>query len=138
MKRFIILILPLYLFTISCKKDKVKSASIDAFRLCEAVSSDKRCEDNVSAFDATTALIFAAVTVNDAKDDDYLTISWVYTSDYYEIDEVSVRLGDYIQGNTAQIAGSLSRPTAGWPAGNYEVKASLTGGISITRTFSIQ
>lgn len=138
MKNFIFIVIPMGLFLFSCKKDKIKSSSIDEFRLCQFVNSEKRCDDNESSFATTTPQIYAAVTVNDGKDDDYLTFTWTYATDDYEIDEVSVRLGDFSGGNSIQIAGSLSRPNAGWPAGSYEVKATLTGGVSVTRTFSIQ
>ena len=138
MKIFSYLLIALSLIISSCKKDKVKSSSIDGFRLCQFVNSDQRCEDNVSSFTTSTPQIYAALTVNDGKDDDYLTFTWTYASDQYEIDELTVRLGDLGSGKSIQVAGSLSRPNAGWPSGSYEVKAALTGGVSVTRTFTIQ
>lgn len=138
MKNLSFLLLSLSLIIVSCNKDKVKSSSIDAFRLCQFVNSDQRCDDNVSSFTTSTPLIYAALTVNDGKEDDYLTFTWTYVSDPYEIDKVSVRLGDLGSGKSIQVAGSLSRPNAGWPSGSYEVKAMLTGGVSVTRTFIIQ
>ncbi len=92
-----------------------------------------------SVFARDTPKILVGLAVRDVKPGDTMTATWIAedtnaSPKNYTIASVSIPLG-----SSATVSSSLSKPDAGWPAGQYRVDFSYNGGpVEFSQGFSVK
>lgn len=123
MKKIIsILFVVAFLGLTSCNFD---SSNITDVKMCTALN-DNQCDMDKPVFDAYTPTIYVSAHLNNAPTDTQVSFGWFYLGDdRILIDTVTLSSGDNI--GTLNLQSGLSKPTNGWPAGDYEVVITIIG-----------
>jgi len=126
----------LSLVSVSVGAGAVRLKSIE---LCTAVAGDGFTAVNVrEEFDADTAVIHGVAKVDGARANSVLRGVWVsidaISVPNHEIDGAQVKIA---RSGSASGHFSLSRPTNGWPAGNYRLDVYVDGQLLGSKRFSV-
>ncbi|MBC34714.1 MAG: hypothetical protein CL663_01535 [Bacteroidetes bacterium] len=113
------------------------TAHIDEARVCTSVA-DNQCPTDNPVLGTSTPEIFVSCQLKNAPENTDVNFAWVYLGQQkIAIDNVTLNSGSNI--GTVNMQSSLSRPTNGWPPGDYEVIISIVGfDKDVVKSFSIQ
>ena len=89
-----------------------------------------------STFTTTSPIIYVTGIIKNAPEGTVIKSEWYYleTEDPIFIDDVEYEVNDV----TTAFDFSLSKPTAGWPAGSYEVKLYIDGTYKSSLSFKVE
>ena len=126
----------LFLAAASVAAGEVRLRSIE---LCTDVTGDDFTAVNVTEeFVADTAAIHCVARVEGARANSVLKGVWIsidaISVPNYEIDSAEVKV---LRNGPASAHFSLSRPTSGWPAGNYRLDVYVDGRLLGSKGFSV-
>lgn len=116
------------------------TASVTNVSLCDAPDATGNCPADKAQFSPDAPMFYLSCNLNFAPEDTQVKFQWYNTDGQrYLIDEATLRAGDVGSGSTFNVHANLSKPTNGWPKGNYEVVVSLnTDNFQpITKTFKV-
>ncbi|HUT21830.1 MAG TPA: hypothetical protein VMX18_00295 [Candidatus Bipolaricaulota bacterium] len=97
------------------------------------------CTRDLASFYADTDVIYATAILANVPSGTKATGTWYY----FDPEQGVTTIGSYILESeeiNSDLAYSLSKPTNGWPAGNYQVEIAVDGypDITVYKDFSIQ
>ncbi|OWY24498.1 hypothetical protein C7N43_05970 [Sphingobacteriales bacterium UPWRP_1] len=118
----------------------LSTASVTDVRLCEAPDATGNCPADKAQFSPEAPMFYLSCNLNFAPEDTQIKFQWYNTDGKrYLIDEATLRAGDIGSGSTFNVHANLSKPTNGWPKGNYEVVVSLSSDNfkPISKTFTV-
>ncbi|MGK0411826.1 MAG: hypothetical protein ACJA1B_000008 [Polaribacter sp.] len=127
--------LSLVLFFTACN---FSTANIDDVKMCTNIT-DNQCPSDNPVFSTTSPLIYVSCHLNNAPENTDVKMEWIYLGEQrLVIDAVLQNSGSNI-GNL-NIQSNLSKPTNGWPIGDYEIVLTIVGTDKEpnVKTFSIQ
>jgi hypothetical protein len=127
--------LSLVLFITACS---LTTANIDDVKVCTSITDNQCLADN-SLFTTNTPEIYISCHLNNAPENTEVEFAWFYLGqEKMAIDAVKLSSGSNI--GTLNLQSSLSKPTNGWPQGDYEVVLSIVGFDidPIVKKFSVQ
>jgi len=137
MKIKFLLIAFLALGFIACE-EKEKIALIEDIELCVQANRGI-CPDNKSTFSTGDSRVTAAVIVTDAAVGETVTFDWTYLTDDLFLTSATVDLvAEAGNADSYNAAGFIEIEGGGLPAGEFRVEATLSSGISISRTFIVR
>jgi hypothetical protein len=89
-----------------------------------------------STFTTSSPIIYATGIIKNAPQKTVIKSEWYYleTEDVTFIDEISYEVTEV----TTVFYFSFSKPTSGWPLGNYEVKLYIDGVYKSTLSFKVE
>ena len=116
----------------------VSTAHIDDVKMCTRVS-DNQCPADKPAFSRNTPVIFVSCHLKNAPENTRVKFTWYYYGKN-KVKITSVKLNSGNKTGTLNLQSSLSRPTRGWPVGEYEVAISIEGvdKAPVIKKFSVQ
>ena len=122
------------LFIVSCS---ATTAHIDNVQMCSSIT-DNQCSSDVSNFTTITPELFISCKLKNASENTDVNFAWFYHGQQkIAIDQVTMSSGNNI--GTLNLQASLSKPTNGWPQGEYEVIISIVGfEKDVVKSFSVQ
>lgn len=115
------------------------TANITNIVMAKAVDAEKKPVNPTSVFGTGTSEVFCSAKMNSAPEGTKVTGKWIYVSGElkdvtnYEIDSATLEIG-----GTAYFSMSLSRPTNGWPKGDYKLALAIDGKEAGSASFTIQ
>lgn len=111
------------------------TANLSDIKACTAVS-ENQCMTDEAIFSADTPEIFISAVLNNAPTETTVKFTWRYLEENLDIAEVDL-VSEEI---TSKMQSSLTKPTAGWPKGKYEVvlKIGTDNAEPVHKEFSIQ
>jgi hypothetical protein len=116
----------------------VSTAKVADAKICTSLSGDL-CNNDNPVISPNTREIYASCLLKNATENTKVKFSWVYYGNTkIDIDNVTLNSGNKI-GNL-NLHSSLSRPTKGWPKGEYEVviQVQTDNAEPVTKQFSIK
>ena len=129
----------LLLFSTACgDDDELRLPTIDNLRLCVDINN-AQCSGTQSSFAASDPQIHASVQVRDAEGDETVTFQWfiVENGTPTEAAQAVVNLSEAGEDEDFRAFSVLSSSTGAFPTGDFEVKATLSTGDSVAKTFTI-
>lgn len=124
-------------FAVAVSAASCSTANITDVKMCDE-AKDSQCPEDTPTFTPETEEIIITSKLNNAPEGTKVSFQWRYKEDGgVDIDKVELESKD-VATNTLQ--SSLSKPDAGWPAGDYEVIISLDTDNSepIHKEFSVK
>lgn len=106
--------------------------------MAKAVDAEKKPINPTTTFTTDVSEVFCSARMNNAPSPVKVTGKWIYVNgelkdvSNYEIDSASVEV------KTGYFSMSLSRPTNGWPKGNYKLVYIIDGKEVGSASFKIQ
>jgi hypothetical protein len=85
-------------------------------------------------FATNTAIIYATALLKNAPEDTVITAKWYFVTDNLEIASVDIKSTEISQ----YVVFSLSKPTNGFPTGDYKVELYIDGKLNKTLTFKVK
>ncbi len=116
----------------------VSTAHIDDVKMCTRISNNQCPADNPT-FSRNTPEIYVSCHLKNAPENTKVRFDWnYYGQKKFTIRSVTLDSGD--KTGTLNLQSSLSRPTNGWPVGEYEVAISIVGvdKSPVIKKFSVQ
>lgn len=138
MKIFLNIFILCFFFVMIFTPPHLSAARIVSVTLCEQVDNTGTIPINIrQQFSSNVPAIHALVELSQLSFGTQIKGSWISVDAIdvpnYEIDFAEV----LVDQSEAVVHFSLSRPTNGWPAGNYKLNIYLNGKLSASSTFSI-
>ena len=139
MKIFLNIFILCFFFVMIFTPPHLSAARIVSVTLCEQVDNTGTIPINIrQQFSSDVPAIHALVELSQLSSGTQIKGSWISVDAIdvpnYEIDFAEV----LVDQSEAVVHFSLSRPTNGWPAGNYKLDIYLNGKLSASSTFSIR
>lgn len=116
------------------------SCSITTAHLAEAAMASevdpetRQAVRKTSQFRPDTSVIYATALLKNAPEGTLVTAEWYYVTEKIDIAAVDIEATETNQ----YISFSLSRPTNGFPAGDYEVTLYIDGEEEVKLTFTVE
>jgi len=112
----------------------ISAGTITDLKISDVVNTQGFVEVNKTNFTKDTAEIFATVSLQGAATDLTATAELVYLPTNNKVGPVS----NTISSTETTSKFSFTKPTNGWPAGNYNINVSLSNGQTRTAPFIVQ
>lgn len=118
---------------------KVTSASLSEATMCKSVDPQtKRPIEKTDVFPVDSPEIFCSVKLSNAPANTQVKAVWVYIQgENKDLKNHTINEYSLTADGTRYISLSLTRPTKGWPVGDYVVKLSVDGKEKLTAPFKV-
>lgn len=111
------------------------TANFTELTMASEVDANQKPVVKTNTFSTDTPVIYVTGTLNNAPEGTVVVTSWYYLENdsYLFIDGVSMGFVD----SSTDFSFSLSRPTTGWPVGDYKVELIIDEAKTSTITFKV-
>jgi len=114
------------------------TASLSDATMCLGVDSEAKPLNPTDEFGVNTPEIFCSVKLSNAPDDTEISSEWIYVKGEVEgVEDYVIDTVPLTAEGTQYLRFSLSRPTDGWPVGEYELNLYVDGKKKVTVPFTV-
>lgn len=115
------------------------TASLSEATMCKSVDEDMKPLDITDVFTTDTPEIFCSVKLSNAPSDTEIKAEWIYIEGELE-DTSNYLIAEWstTTDGTRHIGVSMTRPSAGWPKGEYKVVLYIDGKEELSVPFTVE